>query len=126
MNLGCCHVTLAAVRANCSDSAEMTSQLLFGDHFKILEKQKDWAKIKITFDGYEGWIDKKQYTQINKLDFESLNEEPTILTNELIDFIEDDDKKLLTVVLGSRLPHYSDNIFKLNDKSNQLTKSAVQ
>ena len=54
------------------------------------DKNNNWIKIKTLLDGYEGWIDKKQYTQINKLDFESLNEEPTILTNELIDFIEDE------------------------------------
>ena len=117
MTYGICHLSIIPLRIEPSDRSEMVSQLLFGDHFKILEKLKNWVKIKIVFDGYEGWIDTKQYTKINKLDFESLNEEPIILTNELIDFIEDNDQKLLTVVLGSRLPHYLDNIFKLNEKT---------
>jgi len=117
MTYGICHLSIIPLRIEPDDRSEMVSQLLFGDHFQILEKSKGWVKIKIAFDNYEGWMDSKQYTKINKLDFESLNEEPLILSNELIDFIEDDNQELLTIVLGSRLPHYANNIFKLNEKT---------
>ncbi len=35
----------------------MTTQLLFGETFQILEDGQKWSYIKITFDNYEGWID---------------------------------------------------------------------
>ncbi len=115
MNYGICNLSIIALRVEASDQSEMVSQLLFGDHFKILEKSKQWLKIKLAFDDYEGWIDSKQCLKINKKDYEKLTEEPIIVSNELIDFIEDEDQKLFTIVLGSRLPHYSDKIFKLNE-----------
>ena len=114
MNYGICNLSIIALRAEANDRSEMVSQLLFGDHFKILEKSKQWLKIKLAFDDYEGWIDSKQCAKINKKDYEKLSEEPIIVSNELIDFIEDEDQKLFTIVLGSRLPHYSDKILKLN------------
>ena len=115
MNYGICNLSIIALRVEANDRSEMVSQLLFGDHFKILEKSKQWLKIKLAFDDYEGWIDSKQCLKINKKDYEKLIEEPIIVSNELIDFIEDEDQKLFTIVLGSRLPYYSDKIFKLNE-----------
>ena len=117
MNYGICNLSIIALRVEANDRSEMVSQLLFGDHFKILEKSKQWLKIKLAFDDYEGWIDSKQCLKINKKDYEKLTEEPIIVSNELIDFIEDEDQKLFTIVLGSRLPYYSDKIFKLKRKN---------
>ena len=114
MNYGICNLSIIALRAEANDRSEMVSQLLFGDHFKILEKSKQWLKIKLAFDDYEGWIDSKQCVKINNKDYEKLSEEPILVSNELIDFIEDEENKLFTIVLGSRLPHYSDKILKLN------------
>ena len=115
MNYGICNLSIIALRVEANDQSEMVSQLLFGDHFKILEKSKQWLKVKLAFDDYEGWIDSKQCLKINIKDYEKLTAEPIIVSNELIDFIEDEDQKLFTIVLGSRLPHYSDKIFKLNE-----------
>lgn len=114
MNYGICNLSIIALRFEANDRSEMVSQLLFGDHFKILEKTKQWLKIKLAYDDYEGWIDSKQCVKINKKDYEKLSEEPLLVSNELIDFIEDEDQKLFTIVLGSRLPHYSDKILKIN------------
>ena len=115
MNYGICNLSVIALRVEADDRSEMVSQLLFGDHFKILEKSKQWFKIKLAFDDYEGWIDSKQCLKINKKHYKKLTEEPIVVSNELIDFIEDEDQKLFTIVLGSRLPHYADKIFNLNE-----------
>jgi hypothetical protein len=114
MNYGICNLSIIALRVEANDRSEMVSQLLFGDHFKILEKSKQWVKIKLAFDNYEGWIDSKQCLKINKKDYDKLTEEPIIVSNELIDFIEDEDQKLFTIVLGSRLPHYANKKFNIN------------
>ena len=34
--------------------SEVTSQILYGEKFKILSKNKDWIKIKSLFDNYVG------------------------------------------------------------------------
>jgi hypothetical protein len=63
---GVCNLSIVPLRSQESDRSEMTSQLLFGDHFEVLEKQKNWSKIKLAFDDYEGFIDNKQYVEITK------------------------------------------------------------
>ena len=36
--------------------SEVTSQILYGEKFKILSKNKNWIKIKTSFDRYVGYI----------------------------------------------------------------------
>ena len=40
----------------------VASQILYGEKFKILSKNKNWIKIKISFDNYVGFIKDKDYT----------------------------------------------------------------
>jgi len=47
-----------------SKTSEVTSQILYGERFKILSKNKDWIKIKSSFDNYIGYIKNEKY--INK------------------------------------------------------------
>ena len=42
--------------------SEVTSQILYGEKFKILSKNKNWVKIKTSFDNYIGFIKNKNYT----------------------------------------------------------------
>ncbi|MDB9739700.1 C40 family peptidase [Candidatus Pelagibacter sp.] len=46
--------------------SEVTSQLLYGEKFKIISKNKSWIKIKILFDNYTGYIKNKDYTEDHK------------------------------------------------------------
>ena len=45
-----------------SKLSEVTSQILYGERFKILSKNKDWIKIKSSFDNYVGYIKNEKYT----------------------------------------------------------------
>ena len=44
-----------------SKNSEVTSQILYGEKFKILSKNKKWIKIKSLFDNYIGYIENKDY-----------------------------------------------------------------
>ena len=44
-----------------SKKSEVTSQILYGEKFKILSKNKEWIKIKSSFDNYIGYIQNKNY-----------------------------------------------------------------
>jgi len=39
----------------------VTSQIIYGEKFKILSKNKEWLKIKTLFDNYVGYIKNRQY-----------------------------------------------------------------
>ena len=66
----------------------MTSQLLFGEHYKIIEIQKKWSKIQIAHDKYIGWISNNQVSEIQEDEFERLEKEIPTLTADILDIIE--------------------------------------
>ena len=43
-----------------SDKAEIVSQLLFGETFRVIDTEPGWLHIRSHHDDYEGWIDPKQ------------------------------------------------------------------
>lgn len=57
---GKCPLSIVPLRLEPSDRSEMVSQLLFGESYEIIDELKGWQLVKVTHDGYEGWIDKKQ------------------------------------------------------------------
>ena len=46
--------------------SEVISQILYGEKFKIIFKNKDWIKIKVLFDNYTGYIKNKDYIKNHK------------------------------------------------------------
>ena len=43
--------------------SEVISQILYGEKFKILSKNKNWIKIKTSFDNYIGYLKNAQYME---------------------------------------------------------------
>ena len=46
-----------------SKFSEVTSQILFGEKFRILSKNRNWIKIKSLFDNYVGFIKNEKYVK---------------------------------------------------------------
>ncbi|MDL2315143.1 C40 family peptidase [Bacteroidales bacterium OttesenSCG-928-C19] len=103
MIYGFCFLAVVPVRAQASDASEMISQMLFGDVFQILEATDKWAKIQMTFDGYEGWIDRKQFFEISENEYLDIqqNWKSTITTKTGVVSIEN---QIFPIVFGSILP----------------------
>ncbi|TPG34108.1 C40 family peptidase [Flavobacterium pectinovorum] len=100
---GICNLAIVPVRSEPSDRSEIVTQLLFGEHIEILERQNQWARIKIQFDDYEGWVDSKQYQVISEANYNQLSKEAIILNADLIDYISAPDNLLLPIPLGASL-----------------------
>ncbi|PUB33461.1 SH3 domain-containing protein [Elizabethkingia sp. YR214] len=64
MDKGVCNVSVAPVRADKTDKAEIVTEMLYGESADILEVINNWTRIKMHYDGYEGWIDTKQITLV--------------------------------------------------------------
>lgn len=58
---GYAFLSAVPLRAEASDRSEMVNQLLLGDTMEIIDCQEKWTRIRCDYDGYEGWIDNKQY-----------------------------------------------------------------
>ena len=46
-----------------SKKSEVTSQIIYGEEFKILSKNKSWIKIKTLFDNYKGFVINSKYVE---------------------------------------------------------------
>ena len=46
-----------------SNVSEVTSQIIYGERFKVLSKNKGWLRIKTSFDNYIGYIKDENYTE---------------------------------------------------------------
>jgi cell wall-associated NlpC family hydrolase len=95
MNKGICIVTVAPVRAENSDRAEIVTEILFGESADILEVNKNWTKIKMHYDGYEGWMDTKQIRPLT--DEELANRKVTLITEDFSSVMMNDGKTLLSM-----------------------------
>lgn len=55
------------MRSEPSHRAEQVNEVLFGERVEILEiNEKDWARIKCEWDGYEGWCKMSQLTVVTR------------------------------------------------------------
>lgn len=62
---GMCRVSIAPLRAEASDKAEIFTQLLFGDHVEIIEQAEKWWYVRNAYDSYEGWVDFRQLASLS-------------------------------------------------------------
>lgn len=95
MDKGICIVTVAPVRSENSDRAEIVTEILYGESADILEVNKNWTKIKMHYDGYEGWMDTKQIKPVTE---EYLaNRKVTLITEDFSSVMTLDGKTLLSM-----------------------------
>ena len=57
---------LSNIYEGSSQDSPISSQILYGEKFKILSKKKGWLKIKTSFDNYIGYIKNENYTGDHK------------------------------------------------------------
>ncbi len=115
MSFAVLNIPICPLRKEANDRSEMVSQVLFGEHFSILELQQNWTKIKLLNDGYEGWIDAKSYTEISAPDFEVFKNSKPHLTSSLFSIIYNEQEKYY-LPLGSGLPHFINGTFKIGER----------
>ena len=117
MLYGICDLSIVPLRLEPNDASEMISQVLFGDHFKVLEQRKKWSKIRLTFDNYEGWIDNKQFELISEETYTSISIAPLKLAAEIIDFVTDEEQNFYTIPIGCSLPFFENGNLKIGGKT---------
>jgi cell wall-associated NlpC family hydrolase len=126
MQYGICHLSIIPIRSQADDTAEMISQLLYGEHFKILEQRKYWSKIRSAFDKCEGWTHNSQITSIEENLYEEL--ENSIIPNytvDLVSYVEADKNNLIPIVIGSIYNSLFNHAHEGNLLSNKQDKSKL-
>ncbi|MEO1012653.1 MAG: NlpC/P60 family protein [Bacteroidota bacterium] len=108
MQYGICHLSVVPVMETAGTTSPMISQLLYGEHFKVLEKRKQWSKIRNAFDQSEGWTANNQFLIISETEYKKIDSSKTPKYSlDLISFVSQDSVTLIPIVLGSSLPDTS-------------------
>jgi len=101
MQYGICPLSLVSVRNTADANSEMTSQLLYGEYFKVLEHRKYFSKIRKTFDSFEGWVQNEQFVMVDADTYHSLKTSPKSYSTDLVSFIETEKETLQPILMGS-------------------------
>ena len=111
-----CSVSVSPMRAEVSEKSEMTSQILYGETCEIIKTEGLYSKIKMDFDGYEGWVNssvlKKENSEISK----------NLVTQNYGVFDLPEGRNLLS--LGSEVAFETENFVDNNNIRESLVESA--
>lgn len=112
---GICNLAIIPLRIEPNDRSEQVSQVLFGEHFEILEQLKQWFKIRLQYDNYEGWIDSKQCQLISENDFNEISTSAQILNNDLVEYVTSKDNSLIPIPIGASLTFLNFDAININN-----------
>ena len=56
-----CNIAVNNIYTKPNIRSEVSTQILYGEKFKIISEKKDWVKIRTCFDNYTGYIKKQKF-----------------------------------------------------------------
>ncbi|MGY8954057.1 MAG: C40 family peptidase [Flavobacteriales bacterium] len=108
MKYGVSQLSVVPGREEPSDPSEMVTQILFGEHYKIIEERAKWVKIRLSYDKYECWIDRIQAFEVTKDVYNAIETSKSWATS--IDLaaigIDINTDSMIPLLMGSSLPNY--------------------
>ena len=110
---GICNLSMIPLRSEPSDKSEMVSQLLFGEAVEVIDTRDQWLKVRLFFDDYTGWIDRKQIINVNEEEIKKDSSNSTTVTLDIVQIVIFNQSNIIPVVLGSSLPLYFDKKFRI-------------
>lgn len=66
---GACRLSIVPMRAEAAHRSEMVTQLLFLEHFEVLDQVEGWAFVRTQLDQYEGWIQEGQFSFVSSEEY---------------------------------------------------------
>lgn len=117
IDFGVCRLSIVPIRADANHKAEQVSQLLFGDHYDVLQisKDKQWLQIITYFDQAQGWIDVRQHHTITKEYYDHINKADFKITTDISTSILYNKSPLL-ILIGSIIPISGSELFKMEEQ----------
>lgn len=109
MQYGICTLSIVPARKEPSGTSEMVTQLLFGEHYTVLEQTEDWLRIKTAYDDYECWISRKQHSKLSDSGFRQLEKQEAVYSSELIQLLHHKAASThFPISIGATLPFFKD------------------
>jgi len=129
IDYGVCRLAIVTVRKEADPRSEPVTQLLFGDHYEVIESSKDqkWLSINVNSDNSNGWIDRLQHHTISQEYYQQIGLANFKITTDIASTMLYK-KSQLTIVMGSIVPISASELFKMEEQFafNGETKSLGQ
>ncbi len=92
----------------------MVSQILFGETVEVIDKKDSWRKVRIIHDGYIGWVDIKQITELTPDEQEKFKSPSDTFSLDLVQLIISGPTQVTPLLMGSCLPGFKDKVSQIN------------
>ncbi len=118
MSYGIATLSTIPGRAEPSDKAEIVTQLLFGEHYKIVGGNEKWCLVEMAHDHYQCWICKKQLHEITDKEYDNLSANQFPVTTDILSTATSNNESFL-LPPGAILPWWHNKRFKIRSREYQ-------
>lgn len=126
MEYAICLLSTVPVRIDPCDRSEMVTQLLFGEMVDVIEELDTWRKVRIQYDGYEGWVDSKQLQSVSTEDYDLLGETDRLVCPELFQIVENVTlNQYYPLLIGSSLPTLLNGLMQVGKQQFRFSGDAI-
>ncbi|MFT4679495.1 MAG: hypothetical protein ACI9RU_003087 [Litorivivens sp.] len=128
---GICLLPSVPCRKEGADSAEMVSQLLYGELYTVIEKEEKWILIRSLLDNYDAFICQKQFFSISPEEFQKLStSNRKVIVNSQEPFRPFDGAHLImpggSIEIPGKLAQQEGFVSSLSANGDELLKMAQQ
>jgi hypothetical protein len=117
MHCGICLLSVVPGRKEPSHASEMVTQLLFGEHYEVIEEKEGWVRVRNDFDSYTCWISARQHNRIPEPIFRKIRSTSPHFTAEPVQQVRDVEKRrAFPVLIGSALPLFENGSFVIENR----------
>ncbi|MEJ2881831.1 C40 family peptidase [Pedobacter sp. GR22-6] len=121
-----CKVPVAPLRAEPSDKAEISTQLLFGEPIEVLQKTEKWWQVRNAGDGYEGWVDFKQLAPVNHEVYLRAQQDLYLVPAGYGTTVTDQNGHPYLLSPGTPLPFYKDGFCQIGEEMFKVNFEPLQ
>lgn len=105
LKFGISLLSLIPMRREPAEESEMVSQLLFGEHYEIVNQSNGFMQVINRYDNYTGWINADTHHGISESFYNQLNETGSVpVQDSLVMSIERKGYQPTRILAGSSLP----------------------
>lgn len=115
-DFGVCRLSVVPACEN-PDGLHQVTQLLFGEHYRVLERSsdKEWLKVQLTFDLTEGWINIHHHHSISQEFYEQIEASHFKIATDVVSTLLYK-KSPISILMGSIVPISTSELFKMDEQ----------
>ena len=108
--------SIVPVRTEARETAEQSTQMLFGELCEIIEEQARWKRIRLESDGQEGWVDAKMISPMTSEEYASYKaalEKAATIVFPMTYAVSENNGQTIPLTAGTKLTNYQDGRFEV-------------